>query len=664
MAGPAFGAAGTRSSASSGASVTPALPTGIAAGMLLIAAVGSKNNAAHTWPAGWVKQDQQNSGTGWTVSWAIRIATGSDSAPAVTWSGSVANFGQVWRYTGSDQADPIGAVTHNAGTSSPHSCTGFTSTDDNSTATYLDGSAANTALTTPSGYTSRISNGSNTGSTHNDSGDKSLGASGSSSGSISTAGAAAAWVMWQIELLAPYAGQPDAVDDLPPKAAKRPQGFSHSFGLVPPAATPLLAWDAPPDVPLRRPRALHEAAFQPLAAPSAPPASTAPAGWDITAPESPRPQRREQRVALSFGLALPATTTPSPDLSMPQEAPRAKRRIEWFDASPVAPASAAPPAPSPIAWAASQDVPSARHRPAPDANANPLAPAASTAAPPPVAWAAPQELPRRRARPRAEASFAVPLAFAPPPAPPAGWSRDIEVPAKPLRRPQRFAYSFGLPTPAAPAGTSPPFGWSEPTEGPERIIWVPVATGEVPGLSQLAPLPPFDWYQEPPAPHRHKAARDLTLHMPQAFALPVVPPFGWYAPPPLLARRALRPHEAAFQPLRAVAAPPAAPWGWGAVLPELLRRVTRQHEAVFVPLEAFAPPPAPPFGWLMRWPDPPHVPGRIIDAVFMPVLVPGLGVLDPNESRASLVLARRSLISPATVARSLLSPTIRKRSEP
>jgi hypothetical protein len=257
MTFPAFGAAGTRSSASSGTTSTPALPSGITAGQCLIGIVGTKNNATHNWPAGWTKVDQQNSGSSWTVSWAIRIATGSDSAPAVTWTGSVSNFGKVVRYTGTDPVWPIGAFLHNAGTTSPHSTATNTTTRNSSLNLYLDASAANTALTTPSGYTSRVSEGSATGTTHDDLGDKQVANAGTSSGAISTSGAAAAWVEWQIELLSPLieARAPTIAPTwrrIPLRDFILPNGFATLLGAVAGAASPFAQSDWP--LPARAPR--------------------------------------------------------------------------------------------------------------------------------------------------------------------------------------------------------------------------------------------------------------------------------------------------------------------------------------------------------------------------------------------------------------------------
>lgn len=194
-----FGAAGTRISASSGTSATPALPAGVQAGYLLIAVVAAKNNITHAWPAGWTKGDQQNSGASFTASWGWRVATGTDSAPAVTWTGSVANCAQTWSLIGVNRITAIGVQGHNAGTTTPHTITGIATSGPNSNVIYIDVTSANTSLTQPTGWSRDIDNGSATGTTHNSTGMEIVGSG--SAGSISVVGAAAVWVMWQIEIM-------------------------------------------------------------------------------------------------------------------------------------------------------------------------------------------------------------------------------------------------------------------------------------------------------------------------------------------------------------------------------------------------------------------------------------------------------------------------------
>lgn len=200
---------GTRANSSGATSRTPALPGSRVSGNLLLAIIGSKNNFTHTSSSpGWSKLDQRDSGTGWTTSLWIYNRTGggvdgSEAAPTVdVASSNVACFGQVIQCSGPfDPDDPIGATNFNTGTSSTHSCTGVNTTADNSLMLYIDTAAANTALATPSGWTENLDNGSSTGATRNTVGTKQMGSSGSASGDISVAGASAAWVMWQIELL-------------------------------------------------------------------------------------------------------------------------------------------------------------------------------------------------------------------------------------------------------------------------------------------------------------------------------------------------------------------------------------------------------------------------------------------------------------------------------
>jgi hypothetical protein len=206
---PAFVNAGTWSDSSGATALTPALPTGRSLGNLLIAVVGSKNNFVHTSTSnGWTKYDQRNSGTGWTVSlWVYKRYSGgvdgSEAAPTIAvGSSSVACFAQVIQFSGPFDVQDIlaGAMNVNTGTTSTHTCTGITTTADNSLAIYIDAAAADTALGTPSGWIEDLDNGSSTSATQNANGSKAITSVGTSSGNISVTGASAAWVMWQIEL--------------------------------------------------------------------------------------------------------------------------------------------------------------------------------------------------------------------------------------------------------------------------------------------------------------------------------------------------------------------------------------------------------------------------------------------------------------------------------
>lgn len=196
-------AVGSRANSSGATSRAPALPTTRTNGDLLIAICGSKNNATHSVSGtGWTKIAQVNSGANWTVSLCWLIVNGSEAAPTISWTGSVACFAHVIQYSGTS-ATPFGASNSNTGTTSTHSCTQITTTGSNSMVVYLDGAAANTALATPSGWTENNDSGSTTGATRDTAGSKTIASSGTGSGDISVTGANDAWVMWQYELLSP-----------------------------------------------------------------------------------------------------------------------------------------------------------------------------------------------------------------------------------------------------------------------------------------------------------------------------------------------------------------------------------------------------------------------------------------------------------------------------
>jgi hypothetical protein len=198
----AFGAAGTQAAQTTGTTITPALPAGLAVGNLIISVAAVKNNSTLTWPAGWTKVNQTNSGASWTVAWAWRINATGVTAPAITIGTSAAATAQCWSYTGQDPSNPIGALgTVQAGTTTPHTSTAITTTRANSLAIYIDAAAANTVLTQPTGYTQNFGTGSATSVTALASGSKSIAASGTSTGAISTTGGNAAYTQQQVEIL-------------------------------------------------------------------------------------------------------------------------------------------------------------------------------------------------------------------------------------------------------------------------------------------------------------------------------------------------------------------------------------------------------------------------------------------------------------------------------
>jgi len=196
---------GTRTNSGGNTSATPALPASRVSGNILIAICGTKNNATHsTATSGWDKIDQVDSGTGWTLSLFWRVIDGSEAAPVITWSGSVANFAIITQISEASPTNPIGAILGNPNSGTPHTNAGITGTGLNSQVFYIGGAAANTAYGTTSGWTERSDAGSNTGATRHVIGNRNSRINtGDSSGSTSNTGAAAVGVMYQLELLSP-----------------------------------------------------------------------------------------------------------------------------------------------------------------------------------------------------------------------------------------------------------------------------------------------------------------------------------------------------------------------------------------------------------------------------------------------------------------------------
>ncbi|MGV3511895.1 MAG: hypothetical protein ACO1OX_07805 [Novosphingobium sp.] len=201
MPGPTFRAAGARSQSASAATLSPAKPTVDGQKGILLAVVTSKNNATHaTGTGGWSLIGQVNSGASFTAS--LWIAAEAASAPTFTWTGAVACSAQIAYF--SDPANSISttvsASTSNTGSTSTHSTSSINTTKATATVVYVDVSAANTALATPSGWTEDNDTGSATDAGRTVFGEKQIATSGSASGAISVTGAAADWVQWQIEI--------------------------------------------------------------------------------------------------------------------------------------------------------------------------------------------------------------------------------------------------------------------------------------------------------------------------------------------------------------------------------------------------------------------------------------------------------------------------------
>lgn len=203
MAGPVFRANGARATSAGAATIAPAKPTVDGQNGVLLAVVTSKNNATHaTATPGWsLVGSQTNSGASFTAS--LWIAAESAGAPTFTWTGSVACSAQISYYSDPANSMNIGVSvidTPSTGTTSPHSSAAINTDADNALAVYIDVAAANTALTNPAGWTQDVSGGSATDAGRTTFGSKAVASSGSSSGAISSAGAVAAWVQWQLEL--------------------------------------------------------------------------------------------------------------------------------------------------------------------------------------------------------------------------------------------------------------------------------------------------------------------------------------------------------------------------------------------------------------------------------------------------------------------------------
>lgn len=202
MAGPVFRAIGARSQSAGAASIAPAKPTVDGVVGLLLCVVTSKNNGVHaTATPGWSLLNQTNNGASFTAS--LWVAAETAAAPTFTWTGSVACSAHIAYYTDPANTMNIGSSvigTAGTGLTATHSSTAIVTDVNDALAVYVDVAATNTSLTTPSGWTSSSDTGSATDAGRTSFGSKAVATSGTSSGAISTTGANAAWVQWQLEL--------------------------------------------------------------------------------------------------------------------------------------------------------------------------------------------------------------------------------------------------------------------------------------------------------------------------------------------------------------------------------------------------------------------------------------------------------------------------------
>lgn len=200
---PAYVNAATTGSSAGLTTLNGKVPASLVDGNILISHCSIKNNETITVTGtGWQKLFQVNSTAGFTDCLAWCVVSGTPPSCTFTWTSSVACRTITYQYSGVERY-PFGASLSNTGSAATHSNTGITTTRDNSLVIYMDGCAANTAMATPAGWTENEDTGSSTALIRGTVGSKTVTTRGTASGSISVTGGAAAWVMWQIELLAP-----------------------------------------------------------------------------------------------------------------------------------------------------------------------------------------------------------------------------------------------------------------------------------------------------------------------------------------------------------------------------------------------------------------------------------------------------------------------------
>ena len=116
---------------------TANMPADIVAGNLLLAhiSVSAAVSGSLAWSSGWTPIEAWYAGAvAQTGAKAYRIATGSDTAPTVTWTGGGVALGMIVvdQFTNVNQTTPIGNSEHNSTNSATVTCTAVTTTANNS----------------------------------------------------------------------------------------------------------------------------------------------------------------------------------------------------------------------------------------------------------------------------------------------------------------------------------------------------------------------------------------------------------------------------------------------------------------------------------------------------------------------------------------------------
>lgn len=96
-------------SASGVTTITPPLPSSLNVSDLLIASLWLQGNATPATPSGWTPFASKQTGSG-SCAHFFKYVTGGDTAPVITWSGSMVAAAVVSRFIGVNPISPIGTV--------------------------------------------------------------------------------------------------------------------------------------------------------------------------------------------------------------------------------------------------------------------------------------------------------------------------------------------------------------------------------------------------------------------------------------------------------------------------------------------------------------------------------------------------------------------------
>lgn len=190
-----YGGSSAISTLTSATSATPAMPTGWAAGNLLLVYIVTTTQVVFLSTPGYTLLTSYTGGNPFVYIY-YRVAVAGDTAQTFVFTPAANGYAAQAYYTGNSTSNPIGAKgSVSTGATITHTSTAFTSTSSNSIAILFDATVNIVNLVAPSGWTTNTSVASATGSITT--------CSKSTSAATSGTGGNVAWTSLQFEIVGP-----------------------------------------------------------------------------------------------------------------------------------------------------------------------------------------------------------------------------------------------------------------------------------------------------------------------------------------------------------------------------------------------------------------------------------------------------------------------------